>query len=458
MMHDQDSDATREMKTDTEGSDGQQSSGSNRRGSRYSQDRTEALVTSRDIIVPREGPLVMGGGRPFPTRLPDPEAYVVEFDDLTDPTHPHNWHPAVKYCVPLSQYLLRGEESLLTEYNRLYVSCVACFGTFAASFSSAIFATGISGASEEFNVSAEIGNLGTALFVLGFASGPVLWAPVSELAGRRWPLTIGMLGGGIFCISAAVSKDIQTLIICRFFSGLCGASQLSVVPAVLADLYDNTTRGVAITLYSLTVFVGPFSAPFIGGFIASSYLGWRWTLYVPAILTFLGFTLDLLLLKETYAQALLVNKAVNLRRQTQNWGIHAKKEHIEVNFGELVSKTCTRPLRILVTEPIVLLISLFMSFIYGLVYALLEAYPYVFEDIRGMRPGVSGLPFIGLIIGQLLACCFIISQHSAYAKKLTANHNIPIPEWRLAPTIIGGPAFTAGIFWYAHRSLLYPGY
>ena len=334
--------------------------------------------------------------------------------------------------------------------TRLSVSCVACFGTFAASFSSAVFSTGISGASEEFNVNTKIATLGTALYVLGFASGPLLWAPASELIGRRWPLTIGMFGGGIFSISAAVAKDIQTLIICRFFSGLFGASQLSVVPAVLADLYNSTSRGIAITLYSLAVFVGPFSAPFVGGFTASSSLGWRWTLYIPAFMTFIGASLDLFLLKETYAPCLLVEKAAKIRSQSQNWGIHAKQNMAEVNFRELIRKNFSRPLRMLITEPIVFLISLYMSFIYGIVYGLLEAYPYVFEDIHGMRPGTSGLTFIGLIVGQLLACALILSQQPIYTRKLAANHNTPIPEWRLPPSIIGAPVFTAGIFWQVY--------
>jgi DHA1 family multidrug resistance protein-like MFS transporter len=88
-----------------------------------------------------------------------------------------------------------------------------------------------------------------------------------------------------------------------------------------------------------------------------------------------------------------------------------------------------------------------MSFIYGLVYALLEAYPYVFESVYGMSPGVGGLPFIALIIGQLLACGFIITQNSSYAKKLAANGNVAVPEWRLSPAIVGAPVFAVGIFW-----------
>ena len=256
-----------------------------------------------------------------------------------------------------------------------------------------------------------------------------------------------MLGGGIFTIGSAVAKDIQTLIICRFFAGMCAASQLTVVPGVLSDVFDNRFRGVAITLYALTVFVGPFSAPFTGGFIATSYLGWRWTLYIPAILSLSNGAISLLFLRETYAPVILIGKASHLRRETGNWGIHAKQERIEVDLKEMMEKYFTRPLRMLVTEPILLFVSIYMSFIYGIVYALLEAYPYVFEEIYGMKSGISGLPFIGLIVGQLLGCSFILSQHGAYIKRLVENKGVPVPEWRLRPTIVGAPVFTMGIFW-----------
>jgi DHA1 family multidrug resistance protein-like MFS transporter len=256
-----------------------------------------------------------------------------------------------------------------------------------------------------------------------------------------------MLVGGIFTIASATAKDIQTLIICRFFAGMCAASQLTVVPGVLADIFDNIYRGVAISLYALTVFVGPFSAPFTGGFIVSSYLGWRWTLYIPAFLSFTNGGISLFFLRETYAPCLLIEKAVAIRYQTNNWGIHAPYERIEVDLKELLDKYFTRPLRMLVTEPIILLVSLYMSFIYGLVYCLLVAYPYVFEKVHGFTPGISGLPFIGLIIGQVLAVIFILSQHSAYVKKLVKNDNVPVPEWRLIPALFGAPVFTLGIFW-----------
>ena len=256
-----------------------------------------------------------------------------------------------------------------------------------------------------------------------------------------------MIIGGIFTIASATAKDIQTLIICRFFTGACGASQLTVVPGVLADVYDNIYRGVAISVYALTVFGGPFAAPFVGGFIVPSYLGWRWTLYIPAILSLANGAISLLFLEETYAPCLLIAKAVAIRKATNNWGIHAKQEEVEFDLANLVNKYFTLPLKLLFTEPTILAVSLYMSFIYGLVYALLETYPYVFEQIHGMTPGVAGLTFIGLIIGILLALGFILSQQVTYRRNLVENNNVPIPEWRLRPTLLGAPVFTVGLFW-----------
>ncbi|KAL6229182.1 hypothetical protein BDW75DRAFT_250022 [Aspergillus navahoensis] len=368
----------------------------------------------------------IGAGRPFPPALPGREHYIVDFEGPDDPLHPHNWPVATK----------------------LISSILACSGTFIASLNSAMFAPAVDDASRDFNVGTEVITLGTALFVLGFATGPMIWAPMSELLGRKLPLVIAILSEGIFTIGCAAAKDVQTLIICRFFAGVCGASQLSVVPGVLADLYNNTYRGVAIALYALTVFGGPFVAPITGGFTASSSLGWRWTLYIPAILALAVGALSVFFLKETYPPCILIAKASCIRKRTGNWAIHAEQEEVELEITVLIEKYLTRPLRMLIAEPVLLLISLYMSFIYGLVYALLQAYPHVFEHIHGLRPGPAGLMFIGLIIGIVLALCFILSQQAQYTKQLAQNGNVPVPEWRLRPTMLGGPVFTLGLFWF----------
>ena len=164
---------------------------------------------------------------------------------------------------------------------------------------------------------------------------------------------------------------------------------------------------------------------------------------------FLALALDLAFLQETYPPVVLVEKAAELRRRTSNWGIHAKQEEIEVDLRELITKNFSRPLRLLFTEPIVLLLSLYMAFIYGLLYLFFTAYPIVFQRIHGMNPGVGGLPFFGQVLGMLLAGVYIASTQPSYNKKLEANNGIPIPEWRLPPIIVGGVTFALGIFWFA---------
>jgi DHA1 family multidrug resistance protein-like MFS transporter len=120
---------------------------------------------------------------------------------------------------------------------------------------------------------------------------------------------------------------------------------------------------------------------------------------------------------------------------------------MEPDIRELITTNFTRPLRMLVTEPIVLCVTVYMSFIYGLMYALLDAYPIVFQGIHGMNLGVGGLPFIGLIVGEFGGGAYILLTQRSYVRKLVANNDVPVPEWRLWPAVVGGVFFTIGLFW-----------
>lgn len=322
------------------------------------------------------------------------------------------------------------------------------YTTMTAAFGSSIFSAATPVVAREYGVSSEVAVLGVSLYVLGFATGPTLWAPLSELKGRRLPLVISMFGFSVFNIGVATGKDLQTILICRFFAGFFGACPLAVVAAVFSDMFDNRTRGIAITLFSMAVFTGPLLAPFVGGFIVYSYLGWRWTEYLVAIMGFFAFGLDLLFLKETYPPVILVSKAAELRRRTLNWGIHAKQEEIEVDFKELITKNFSRPMRLLFFEPIVTLLSIYMAFVYGILYLFLTAYPLVFIGVHGFNAGQSGLTFFGMIAGQLIAGGVVLLQQPWYQRKLEANNGVPVPEWRLPSVIAGGVAFTGGIFWF----------
>jgi len=367
-----------------------------------------------------------GGGKAYPPDLPPYEDYVVEYDGPDDPLHPQNW--------PFRKKLITG--------------VILAYTSLCSTFTSSLFSASTRAFGEYFHVSVEVATLGTSLYVLGYAFGPLCWGPFSELKGRRLPILVGMFGFTIFNFATATAFNLQTFYICRFFTGIFGSCPLAVVAAVFSDMFDNTQRGSAIVVFSATVFLGPMLAPFIGGFIQLSGAGWRWNVYIPGIMGALSFLLNVFILQESYPPVVLVSKAEELRRRTKNWGIHAKQEEVEVDFKELVTKNLSRPLRLLFTEPVVLALTVYMSFIYGILYLFLTAYPLVFQGVHGMNAGVGGLPFFGMMVGIILIAMYIIFESRNYNKKLAANDGIPIPEWRLPPVIVGGALFSIGLFWF----------
>ncbi|EAW14952.1 MFS transporter [Aspergillus clavatus NRRL 1] len=368
-----------------------------------------------------------GAGKPYPPQLPNREDYVVEFDGVDDPLYPQNWSTRRKLCTGI----------------------ILAFTSICSTFDSAVFSSSTRNVARVFGVGVEVATLSSSLYILGYAFGPLVWAPLSELSGRRMPILFGMLGFGIFNIAVAVAKDLQTLLICRFFCGVFGSCPLAVVAAIFSDIFDNRFRGVAIAMFSSMVFLGPLLAPFIGGFINMSYLGWRWTAYIPAFMGFAALLLNFCFLQESYPPVILVEKAAELRRRTRNWGIHAKQEEIEVDLRELLVNNFSRPLRLLVREPLILAVTLYLSFIYGLLYCFLTAYTLVYQGVYHMNAGVGGLPLFGMVAGLLIAGGYIcLVAGRSYSAKLAANGGIPVPEWRLPPVMAGGALFAAGIFWF----------
>ncbi|KAJ5747851.1 uncharacterized protein N7511_009547 [Penicillium nucicola] len=397
--------------------------------SRTETQRTQHALTVGESLKSRQSltPLpAFGAGKPYPPALPDREEYVVEFDGPEDPIYPLNW--------PLRR--------------KAYISAMLAFTSICSTFDSAIFSSSSKAVASQFDVGLVTATLSSSLYIAGYASGPLMWAPLSELKGRRLPIIIGMLGFGIFNTAVAVAKDVQTIMICRFFAGIFGSSPLAVVAAVFSDIWNNRQRGVAIAFFSSTVFLGPLVANFIGGFINMSYLGWRWTAYIPAIMGYAAFVVNLFFLHESYPPVVLVSKAAELRRRTKNWGIHAKQEEIEVDLRELIVNNFSRPLRLLLGEPLILAVTIYLSFIYGLLYCFLTAYTLVFQGVYGMNPGVAGLPLFGMVVGLLIAAAYVIWASRGYNRKLDSNGGVPIPEWRLPPVIAGGALFAAGLFWF----------
>lgn len=278
--------------------------------------------------------------------------------------------------------------------------------------------------------------------------------PTGELYGRKPPLFIGYFIFAIFQIPVAVARNVETIMLFRFLQGVFGASTMAVIGGALADFWGPVERGLALGLFTGAVFIGPVAGPIAGGFIVMNHnMGWRWTAWMTLILALVFWLLALVVCSESYAPVILQQKASKLRFKTKNWALHAPADEQRIDLRSIVVRYLLRPFAMMVREPILLLITLYMSFVYGIVYLFFEAYPIAFQEQRHWNLGVGALPFLGITLGVLIGVAIIVyTSNTRFKQKMIANGGKPIPEERLLPMIIGAILLPIGLFWFAWTS------
>ncbi|KAL4809315.1 major facilitator superfamily domain-containing protein [Aspergillus unguis] len=358
-------------------------------------------------------------------RLPVNSA-VIDFEGPDDELDPHNW----------------------TVKKKVFTFFLVSFATMVVSMTSSIFSTVIPVLEKTYDIGKVVCSLGIAVYVLGFATGPLIWAPISEIFGRRIPYMLSMLGFTLFAFGTAASNNIVAVFVCRFFAGFFGACPFTLSGAICSDMLSPQAFTFSMVGFGITVFSGPLLAPMIGGFIVmNENLGWRWTHYLAGILGVVSFVSVFLFLDESYHPSILVWKARNLRRDTGNRDIHAKHEEVKLNVKTIIRDYLTIPLKLLGRDLIILCVCVFGAFVYGLLYLFLTAYPVIFQGVHGMNPGVGGIPFIAVIIGQILAGILMYLRQLTLTRKMQENINELVPEWLLLAAIPGSAAFAAGLLW-----------
>lgn len=381
---------------------------------------TLARIRSRHPRAPFSHPL---------TKEKTGQDVIVTFDGDDDPYKPMNW-----------------------SFNKKAITTVL-YGltTMGATLSSSIYSTGTNQVASEFHVGTEVATLGTSLLLFGFGVGPLIWAPLSEIYGRKPAVLIPTFIAAIFAFGGGAAKDIQTILICRFFQGAFGSAPVTNTGGVLGDIWSAEQRGAAIVGYAMAVVGGPTLGPIIGGAVCQSYLGWRWTQYLTGIYQMAILVTDVIVLDESYPNALLVTKAQRLRHESGNWALHAKHEEWDVSLKELANKYLIRPFQLLAT-PICFLVALYASFVYGILYASLAAFPVIFQENRGWNKVVGALPFLAMLLGVILGSAANLLNQKFYLKRWEANNRRPVPEARLPPMMGGSLFFVAGLFILAWTS------
>ncbi|EEQ30030.1 MFS siderochrome iron transporter 1 [Microsporum canis] len=329
------------------------------------------------------------------------------------------------------------------------ITFVVAIATLAVAMISSAYTGGAIKIAREFRADAEVITLGVSLFVLGFAIGPLIWAPMSELFGRQVLFFGTYLALTAFNAGAAGSPNIQTLLVLRFFAGSFGSSPLTNAGGVIADMFPASHRGLAMGLFAIAPFLGPVLGPVIGGFLGES-AGWRWVEGLLAIFSGTVWIIGSIFLPETYPPVLLRKRAQRLSKLTGK--VYASRMDIEqgkLSIGQAFQTALMRPWILLFCEPIVFLLSIYMAIVYGTLYMLFSAFPVVYQQYRGWTPGIGGLAFLGVLGGILIAMVVNLLDSRRYAKVSQEYKGFAPPEERLPVAIIGGIAIPIGLFWFA---------
>lgn len=154
--------------------------------------------------------------------------------------------------------------------------------------------------------------------------------------------------------------------------------------------------------------------------------GWRWMFWLTAMLVGVCF-MAMLLVPETYGPKIR-RKMLKLPRR---------------NLWNCLAPTFVRPIHMLLVEPIIFPTAAIVTMGQVVVFVFYASYPLVLTRVYQFTPYETGLAFIPLVIGSLLALPIM----SVVMKRRKKSSN-PQPEDSLPAGSIAGILLPISLFWY----------
>ncbi|EUC37728.1 hypothetical protein COCCADRAFT_22703 [Bipolaris zeicola 26-R-13] len=350
---------------------------------------------------------------------------VLRFED-GDPENPDNWG----------------------RWKKIYAVFVAIISVMNSTMNSSLAAGATGPISRHFNEYNEyMLVLPTSMYLVGYAFGPMLWGPLSESYGRKGTMVISFVILTIFSVASALSLNFGALVVFRFLVGVGGSCAISVVGGICADIYhDPKQRGRSMAIFMAATTFGPILGPPISGFV--SVVDWSWAFWVGAI--FAGATWPIFyFFDETYGPTILKRRAQRLRKETGDENIVAPLELEKTDLNHLVTVILTRPIRMVIFEPLVLFTCLYLSYAYSIFYIFMQSYPIIFTGTYGFNAGEMGLAFLPIGVGATISAGIYLAWdwYLARAQRLQRPWSQREEMRRLPLACIAGPFFVISAFW-----------
>ncbi|KAJ5346206.1 hypothetical protein N7452_004210, partial [Penicillium brevicompactum] len=373
-----------------------------------------------------------GGGNPSRPASLKLEAGLADDDALddqsnwkweTDPKNPYNWP---------------------TKWKVQQVLMIAS-AAFTTSLGVSIVSPAHSQFMKEFGVGSTVAILPLSLYVLALALGPVVGGPLSETIGR-YPVYIGSaLLGSLFTLGVGLSHTFTAVCVLRFLAGLCFAPPLAIAAGTINETFKPASRAIPSTIFILTPFLGPGFGPVIGSFLINRK-GWRWTQWTMLLFAMCTI-ITTLIARETF-------HPVIKRRRSKSLGLSIPQSSNSSKPRNFVTVALLRPAQMILTEPIVALICLYVACEFATLFSFFAAFPLVFQGIYGFGIEASGLVFLAIVVGCLIgAITVLLCDIFFYRRKATSYQQQQVPpELRLYPSLIGSIGLPISLFWFGWTS------
>ncbi|KAG2419997.1 hypothetical protein HFD88_004794 [Aspergillus terreus] len=349
--------------------------------------------------------------------------------------------------------------------RKLYIAIVALLLVLSGGITSSLPSNSVESTMRDYNVKGDMNKvLPTAVFLIGYMVGPIVFSPLSETIGRKpvllWTYSLFVLGS----LGTALAPDWRSMLVFRWICGTAGSAPQTVVGGVYADLFaDPRMRGRMMAAYMSATSFGPILGPIISGCVLPD--DWRWcyrlvTVFYGCVWIALMFIsgepflcvsygIALTNTEETFGPYIMKKEAMRLRKESNSKDYVTRQELNSTGFKDEALQILTRPLTMLIFEPVVLFSSIYLAYAYGLIFFSFQAYPIVFEGTYNFSVQATALAFIAIGIGASSSGFVTLFYDTVYEKaKSKGRAWTSRAEFQRLPTgCIGGPCLTIGLFW-----------
>ncbi|CAK4033801.1 related to multidrug resistant [Lecanosticta acicola] len=319
---------------------------------------------------------------------------------------------------------------------------------FVTMMSGAMIAPALPELSRDLDMSEATAGLALSVFILAFAFGPMILGPLSEIYGRRPVWLISGLWYSVFNIMCGFSHNKGTMIAGRILSGFGGSVDFVISYPVLYDIWRPEERGKSIAINSVLPMLGPALGPFLGGVLTQA-AGWRWLFWWAAIFNGVLVFVAIFLFPETSSAKILGNKARRLQKQT-GAPYHTEYHAADSKLSEKLYVSLKRPVKMLFLQPILPLVSIYMSYNFGVLYAFLSTNSLLYTEKYHEDTLTSGLHYLALAVGYTIAQQGggRLMDHMYKLLKKRHGGDAAVPEWRVPNMIPGSVLIPVGLLWY----------